>query len=117
MRFRNSFLGALAGAMGGGAPATWTDIEMCMGCKSLMELVLRETGKTSSVRDIMFTIHSACNDQPEVLTQACMHATHYDAQLAVLRQTTDDLNDICSKGGMCSDASGGNALDMFKKLM
>lgn len=86
---------------------TWTDVEMCEGCKALMQNVVRSTAQTSAVRDIMFAIHSACNNQPEVFMEACMHATHYDANLAILRQQGDDVASICSEGGMCvSDSKG-----------
>jgi hypothetical protein len=67
-----------------------------------MDVVIGSTSSDASVRDIIFAIHSACNDQPEVLTPACMHATHYDANLAVLRQQYEDKDAICALGGMCN---------------
>ncbi|KAA0156419.1 hypothetical protein FNF27_00965 [Cafeteria roenbergensis] len=84
-----------------GPPPTWTDIEMCQGCQALMEVVIRSTSAAASVRDIMFAIHSACNNQPEVFNEACMHATHYDANLAILRQQSSDIVTVCKQGGMC----------------
>jgi len=80
---------------------TVTDSEVCEGCKAMMEVVIRSTSEDASVRDIIFAIHSACNDQPEVFTEACMHATHYDANLAVLRQQNSDVAELCALGGMC----------------
>lgn len=79
---------------------------MCEGCKALMEVVIRSTSTKSSVRDIMFAIHSSCNDQPEVFAEACMHATHYDANLAILRQESDSNQKVCESGGMCESAGG-----------
>ena len=90
-----------------GPPPTWTDIEMCQGCQALMEVVIRSTSAAASVRDIMFAIHSACNNQPEVFMEACMHATHYDANLAILRQQGSNVESICSAGGMCIGESKG----------
>lgn len=85
-----------------GPPPTWTDVEMCQGCQALMEVVIRSTSAAASVRDIMFAIHAACNNQPEVFNEACMHATHYDANLAVLRQQSSDIMAVCKQGGMCA---------------
>ena len=84
-----------------GPPPTWTDVEMCQGCQALMEVVIRSTSTAASVRDIMFAIHAVCNNQPEVFNEACMHATHYDANLAVLRQQSSDIVTVCQQGGMC----------------
>lgn len=95
-------IGALTSAVMGTAFTTWTDVEMCQGCRALMQVVVRSTSKDAAVRDVMFAIHSACNDQPEVFMEACTHATHYDANLGVLRQETDDVEKLCKLGGMCA---------------
>ncbi|KAA0168524.1 hypothetical protein FNF31_00404 [Cafeteria roenbergensis] len=100
-------LGAMGNLAFGRKFTTWTDVEMCEGCKALMENVVRSTSEASAVRDIMFAIHSACNNQPEVFMEACMHATHYDANLAILRQQGSNVESICSAGGMCIGESKG----------
>ena len=93
---------AIGQSLNGPPPrSTITDMEVCQGCMALMEVVVRATTREASVRDIMFAIHSACNDQPDIYSEACMHATHYDANLAVLRQQNDDVDQLCKLGGMC----------------
>lgn len=113
---RTGIIGAMLDSAAGGTTAlTWTDTEMCIGCRAIMEVVMRNTGPESSVRDIMFAIHSACGDQPEVFQEACTHATHYDAELAILRQQSTDGKKVCENGGMCYGGKVGGGMSNIVK--
>lgn len=90
-----------AGASGNIPQPSMTDYEVCIGCHLALNSVLEHTDGGSELEDVVYSLHSACHDQPPVMTEACGALMRIDSQVANTLALTRDTALTCNTMGLC----------------
>lgn len=94
--------GRFASAAAGNMPQpSMTDYEMCVGCHLTLSAVVEHTEVGSDLEDVVFALHSACHDQPPVMTETCAELMRLDSLVANSLAITRDPGEVCTAVGIC----------------
>ena len=86
----------------GDGSTTTADLEYCFACQYAVSAALEHLDEATGVDEAIFVLHSACNDQPPIMEEACTEIIRLDAQIAQQMLVTQSAPLVCAAAGMCA---------------